>query len=91
MYSKFLGGGVVGGGGCPKFFLLHFWTFHGPSSEKFLKFPQPRGQTAAPMFVLIYNGRIFGDKLAKPNTLDDIAKPHYKQILVLASLRLFFL
>ena len=36
------------------------------------------------MFVLFYNGMIFGDELAKPNTLDDIAKPQHKQILVLA-------
>ena len=32
----------------------------------------PRGWTAAPMFVLIYNGRIFGDELAKLNTLNVI-------------------
>ena len=50
-----------------------------------------RWWTAAPMIVLIYNGRIFGDEIAKPNTLDDdIAKPQHKQILVLASLRLLF-
>ena len=32
----------------------------------------PRGWTAAPMFVLIYNGRIFGNELAKLNTLNVI-------------------
>jgi len=37
------------------------------------------------MFVLIYNGGIFGDYIAKPNSLDDIPKPQNEQILVLAS------
>ena len=52
---------------------------------------EARGWTADPMFVLIYNGRIFGDYIAKPNSLDDIPKPQNEQILVLASWRLFFL
>ena len=45
------------------------------------------------MFVLIYNERIFGGELKKPNTLalDDIVKPQHKKILVLASLPYFFL
>ena len=27
-------------GWVPKIFLSHFWTFHGPSQEKILKFPR---------------------------------------------------
>ena len=51
---------------------------------------QSRGWTAAPMFVLICNGRIFRGKLAKPNSLDDINKSQNEQILALASWILYF-
>ena len=71
-------------------FSLDFVHFIRALEMKFGKTIQPQGWTTAPMFVLIYKGRIFGDELAKPNTLDDIAKPQHKQILVLASLWLFF-
>ena len=58
-------------------------------SNNLVKWLWPRGWTAAPMFVLIYYGRIFGDLLAKPNSLDDIPKPQNEKILVLASRWLF--
>lgn len=39
--SKFLvGGRQKFPGGCPNFFYCVFWTFRGPSPEKFLKFPE---------------------------------------------------